>query len=60
MRTSRAGQSSDAVAEERMELMSPMNCKACQNALPDLLLDPAATANPAARAHIATCADCAR
>ena len=40
--------------------MSPMNCKTCQNALPDLLLDPAAKANAAARAHIATCADCAR
>lgn len=37
-----------------------MNCKTCQNALPDLLLDPAAQANSAARSHIATCADCAR
>jgi anti-sigma factor RsiW len=37
-----------------------MNCKTCQAALPDLLLDPAAPVNAAARAHIATCADCAR
>jgi hypothetical protein len=35
------------------------NCKTCQAALPDLLLDPAAPANAAARAHIAACADCA-
>jgi anti-sigma factor RsiW len=43
--------------------MEPMNCKTCQNALPDLLLNPAAqesSANSAARAHIATCAGCAR
>jgi hypothetical protein len=37
-----------------------MNCKTCQAALPDLLFDPAAPGNAAARAHIATCADCAR
>jgi anti-sigma factor RsiW len=37
-----------------------MNCKTCQTALPDLLLDPAAKDNPAARAHIAVCGDCAR
>ena len=37
-----------------------MNCKTCQAALPDLLFDPAASQNAAARAHIATCADCAR
>jgi len=37
-----------------------MNCKLCQDALPNLLFDPAAPANAAARAHIATCADCAR
>jgi anti-sigma factor RsiW len=37
-----------------------MNCKACQTAFPDLLLDPAAPANAAARAHIAACADCAQ
>jgi len=37
-----------------------MNCKACQAALPDLLLDPAAPGNAAARAHIATCTGCAR
>jgi anti-sigma factor RsiW len=37
-----------------------MNCKTCQSAFPDLLLDPAAPANAAARAHIATCAACAQ
>jgi anti-sigma factor RsiW len=37
-----------------------MNCKTCQNTLPDLLLDPAAPANEAARDHIATCAHCAQ
>ena len=37
-----------------------MNCNICQNALPDLLLDPAAPANEAARAHIAHCNSCAR
>jgi hypothetical protein len=37
-----------------------MNCKTCQTALPDLLLDPAAPANAAARAHVAACADCAQ
>jgi hypothetical protein len=37
-----------------------MTCKTCQAALPDLLFDPSAPASVAARAHIATCADCAR
>jgi len=37
-----------------------MNCKNCQAALPNLLFDPAAPGNAAARAHVATCADCAR
>jgi len=37
-----------------------MNCNICQNALPDLLLDPAAPANEAAHAHIAHCDSCAR
>jgi hypothetical protein len=37
-----------------------MNCKTCQAALPDLLFDPAAPRNAAARAHIATCTECAR
>jgi hypothetical protein len=37
-----------------------MNCKNCQAALPNLLFDPAAPENAAARAHVATCADCAR
>lgn len=37
-----------------------MNCKTCQAALPDLLFDPTAPGNAAARAHIAACAGCAR
>jgi anti-sigma factor RsiW len=37
-----------------------MNCKACQTAFPDLLLDPAAPASAAARAHVAACAGCAQ
>jgi anti-sigma factor RsiW len=37
-----------------------MNCKTCQAALPDLLLDPAAPANAAARAHVAACSACAQ
>jgi anti-sigma factor RsiW len=37
-----------------------MNCKTCQSVLPDLLLEPSAPSNAAARAHIATCATCAR
>lgn len=36
-----------------------MNCKICQTALPDLLLDPAAPGNAAVRAHIAECEACA-
>ena len=36
-----------------------MNCKTCKAALPNLLLDPAAPGNAAARAHIAVCAVCA-
>jgi anti-sigma factor RsiW len=36
-----------------------MNCKKCQSALPDLLLDPGSAANTTARAHLATCASCA-
>jgi hypothetical protein len=35
-----------------------MNCKLCQNSLPDLLLDPAAPANAAAREHLAACPAC--
>jgi anti-sigma factor RsiW len=37
-----------------------MNCKTCQDDLSNLLFDPAAPGNAAARAHIATCAACAR
>jgi hypothetical protein len=37
-----------------------MNCKLCQNALPNLLLDPAAPENAAARDHIAACDLCAK
>jgi hypothetical protein len=36
-----------------------MNCKICQDVLPNLLLDPAAPENAAARDHIAACAACA-
>jgi hypothetical protein len=35
-----------------------MNCQNCQSALPELLLNPAAPANAAARAHIQACAPC--
>jgi anti-sigma factor RsiW len=37
-----------------------MNCKTCQDDLSNLLFDPAAPENAAARAHIAACAACAR
>lgn len=37
-----------------------MNCKACQDALPDLLFDPTAPTNAAAHAHISGCAFCAQ
>jgi anti-sigma factor RsiW len=37
-----------------------MNCKTCQDALPNLLFDPSAPENTAARAHIATCTACAQ
>jgi hypothetical protein len=37
-----------------------MDCKTCQTALPDLLLDPATAKNASAREHIAVCADCAQ
>jgi anti-sigma factor RsiW len=36
-----------------------MNCKICRDDLSNLLFDPAAPENAAARAHIATCAACA-
>jgi len=35
-----------------------MNCRNCQSVLPDLLLDPGASSNAAARAHLATCDTC--
>jgi hypothetical protein len=35
-----------------------MNCKDCQFVLPDLLLDPAAGSNAAARGHLASCVAC--
>jgi hypothetical protein len=35
-----------------------MNCKNCQDSLPDLLLDPSAPSNVAAREHLAACAAC--
>ena len=41
-------------------MSNTMNCKTCQDTLPDLLFDPAAPGNAAARAHLATCAVCAQ
>src|SRR5882757_4856769 len=35
-----------------------MNCKHCQDSLPDLLLNAASPANAAAREHLAACAAC--
>jgi hypothetical protein len=35
-----------------------MNCHNCQSALPELLLNPAASSNAAARAHIEACVSC--
>jgi hypothetical protein len=35
-----------------------MNCRDCQSALPDLLLDPAAGPNAAIREHLTSCAAC--
>jgi anti-sigma factor RsiW len=35
-----------------------MNCQNCKSALPDLLLDPTAGSNAAARAHLASCDAC--
>lgn len=35
-----------------------MICRDCKSAIPDLLLDPAAPSNAAARAHIDSCAEC--
>ncbi len=35
-----------------------MLCQDCKSALPDLLLDPAAPSNAAARAHLESCAAC--
>jgi hypothetical protein len=37
-----------------------MNCKTCKAALPNLLLEPAAPAYAAARAHTAICVTCAQ
>jgi hypothetical protein len=37
-----------------------MICRDCKSALPDLLLDPAAPSNAAARAHMESCADCTK
>ncbi len=34
------------------------SCKECRSTLPDLLLDPAASSNTAARAHLESCAPC--
>ncbi|HTH54187.1 MAG TPA: hypothetical protein VL495_09565 [Edaphobacter sp.] len=35
-----------------------MNCRDCQSVLPDLLLDPAASSNSRARAHVDSCDEC--
>lgn len=35
-----------------------MNCQRCLHSLPDLLLDPTASSNAAARAHLDSCAAC--
>jgi hypothetical protein len=35
-----------------------MNCQHCQSVLPDLLLDPKAASNAAAREHLASCPAC--
>jgi anti-sigma factor RsiW len=35
-----------------------MNCRICKDSLPDLLLDPAALSNAAARAHLESCTAC--
>jgi hypothetical protein len=35
-----------------------MNCKNCHHSLPDLLLDPSAPSNAAAREHLAACPAC--
>jgi hypothetical protein len=35
-----------------------MNCRNCQSAFPDLLLDPASGSNAAAREHVVSCAAC--
>src|SRR3981189_1206610 len=37
-----------------------MNCKDCQSVLLDLLLDPGAPSNAAARSHLDSCAECNR
>jgi hypothetical protein len=41
-----------------MERVFKMICRDCKSALPDLLLDPDAPSNTAARAHIDSCAEC--
>ncbi len=37
-----------------------MNCKDCQSVFPDLLLDPGAPSNAAARSHMESCTECKR
>lgn len=41
-------------------MICQMNCKDCQSALPDLLLDPGAPFNDAAREHLKSCPACDR
>jgi hypothetical protein len=48
-------------AEEARKLgRVTMNCKHCQSVFPDLLLDPGAPSNAAARSHVESCAECKR
>jgi hypothetical protein len=46
-------------ASEVLERVT-MNCRSCQSALPDLLLDPTSRSNAAARSHLAECSSCAQ
>ena len=38
--------------------MNTMDCTTCRSLLPDLLIEPGFSAEPAAAAHLAECADC--
>src|SRR5260370_9544606 len=47
----------DASEVQKLERFT-MNCKDCQSVLLDLLLDPDAPSNAAARSHVESCAKC--